>query len=75
MTASPPGRARRRCGKLGYQTSSRRPSLHQAGVQDAWAGASEWSRDSEFLSELAATLGLTDMEIDRMFLVAAGIRS
>jgi hypothetical protein len=44
-------------------------------IADAWAGAPEWSRDSEFLSDLAVTLGLTDMEIDHMFLVAAGIRS
>lgn len=44
-------------------------------IADAWACAPEWSRDSEFLSELAVTLGLTDMEIDHMFLVAAGIRS
>jgi hypothetical protein len=44
-------------------------------VQDAWVGASEWSRDSAFLLTLAADLGLTDMDIDRLFLVAAGIRS
>ena len=44
-------------------------------VQDAWTGAPEWNRESEFLSDLAVKLGLTDMDIDRMFLVAAGIRS
>jgi hypothetical protein len=36
-------------------------------VQDAWAGASEWSRDSEFLLSLAATLGLTVEQIDQIF--------
>jgi hypothetical protein len=44
-------------------------------VQDAWVGASEWSRDTAFLLTLATDLGLTDMDIDRLFLVAAGIRS
>ena len=44
-------------------------------VQDAWAGASEWSRDSAFLLTLAEDLDLTDMDIDRLFLVAAGIKS
>jgi hypothetical protein len=44
-------------------------------LQDAWIGASEWNRDSAFLSSLAVDLGLTDMDIDRLFLVAAGIRS
>ncbi len=44
-------------------------------VQDAWVRASEWSRGSAFLLTLAAGLGLTDMHIDRLFLVAEGIRS
>jgi hypothetical protein len=44
-------------------------------VQDARADASEWSRDSELLLSLAAGLGLPDINIDRMFLVAVGIKS
>ena len=65
--------ALREAGLLGTVEAA----VKEAGgrVRDAWDGASEWSRDSEFLSDLAVTLGLTDMEIDRMFLVAAGIRS
>lgn len=44
-------------------------------IQDAWAGASEWSRDSEFLSDLAATLGLSAGQIDHMFRDADAIES
>ncbi|MCX7380059.1 MAG: hypothetical protein NT133_01285 [Alphaproteobacteria bacterium] len=44
-------------------------------VQDAWAGASEWNRDSEFLSSLAVGLGLNVQEIDQMFRDADAIQS
>ncbi len=44
-------------------------------VQDAWVGASEWSRDSEFLSDLGATLGLSAEQIDQMFREAAAMPS
>jgi hypothetical protein len=44
-------------------------------IQDAWTGASEWSRDSEFLLSLAAGLGLTSNQIDAMFLSADAIQS
>jgi hypothetical protein len=44
-------------------------------VQDAWAGASEWSRDSDFLSSLASDLGLTRQQIDEMFRFADAIQS
>jgi hypothetical protein len=43
-------------------------------VQDAWAGASEWSRDSEFLSDLAGALGLHADAVDKLFREADGIR-
>lgn len=36
-------------------------------LQDAWVGASEWERNSEFLSELAVTLGLSAGAVDQMF--------
>lgn len=44
-------------------------------VQDAWSGASEWSRDSDFLSSLASGLGLTKTQIDAMFRSADSIQS
>ena len=44
-------------------------------VQDAWAGASEWSRDSDFLVSLAAGLGLTEQQVDGMFRSAGAIQS
>ena len=44
-------------------------------VQDAWTGASEWSRDSEFLLSLADGLGLPRQQIDEMFRAADAIRS
>jgi hypothetical protein len=44
-------------------------------VQDAWAGASEWSRDSGFLLSIAAGLGLTTQQVDDMFRAADGIQS
>jgi hypothetical protein len=36
-------------------------------VQDAWAGASEWSRNSDYLSSPAAGLGLPEQQINDMF--------
>ena len=44
-------------------------------VQDAWAGASEWDRSSEFLQALAAVLDLDGPHIDQMFRHAAAIQS
>jgi hypothetical protein len=44
-------------------------------VADAWAGASEWSRDSDFLVSLAAGLGLTEQQVDGMFRSAGAIQS
>lgn len=44
-------------------------------VQDAWAGASEWSRDSEFLLSLAVELGLSMQQTDDMFRSADAIQS
>lgn len=44
-------------------------------VQDAWAGAPEWSRDSEFLHSLASGLGLTPGQIDQMFRNADSMQS
>jgi len=43
-------------------------------VQDAWTGASEWERTSDFLLSLAAGLGLTDDQIDAMFRDADAMR-
>jgi hypothetical protein len=52
-------------------------AVHAAGgrVQDAWAGASEWDRSSEFLQALAAVLGLEGPQVDQMFRDAAAIQS
>ena len=44
-------------------------------VQDAWTGASEWDRSSEFLQALAAVLGLDGLQVDQMFRGAAMIQS
>jgi hypothetical protein len=44
-------------------------------VQDAWAGASEWSRNSEFLLSLAEGLGLSPGQIDALFRSADVIQS
>ena len=44
-------------------------------VQDAWIGASEWSRDSDFLLSMTSGLGLTKALIDEMFRSADSIQS
>ncbi len=44
-------------------------------VQDAWEGASEWERSSDFLLSLAAGLGLTSSQIDETFRTADLIQS
>jgi hypothetical protein len=44
-------------------------------VADAWAGASEWDRSSEFLQALAAVLGLDGPQVDQMFRDAAAIQN
>jgi hypothetical protein len=44
-------------------------------VQDAWAGASEWRRDSEFLTALAANLGLSSASVDDLFRSAEAMQS
>lgn len=44
-------------------------------VQDAWTGASEWNRNSDFLHSLAAGLGLTRQQINDMFRAADAIQS
>jgi len=44
-------------------------------VQDAWTGASEWSRDSALLQTLAVALGLDGRQFDQMFRDAAAIQS
>jgi hypothetical protein len=44
-------------------------------VQDAWSGASEWDRRSDFLQALAAVLGLDNLQVDQMFRDAAAIQS
>ena len=44
-------------------------------VQDAWAGASEWSRGSDFLLSLATGLGLNVEQVDALFRSAGGIKS
>jgi hypothetical protein len=44
-------------------------------VQRAWAGAGEWSRDSQFVGELADMLGFRAGDIDQMFREADAIRS
>lgn len=43
-------------------------------VQDAWAGASEWSRDSDFLAAITSQLELTADEADRLFRKADSIQ-
>lgn len=44
-------------------------------VQDAWTGASEWSRNSDFLLSLTPSLRLTNHDVDRLFLLASEIKS
>lgn len=44
-------------------------------VQDAWTGASEWTRDSDFLLSLAVGLGLPKLQIDELFRSADAIQS
>ncbi len=44
-------------------------------IQEAWAGASEWSRDSDFLLSLAMGLGLNTQQVDNMFRTADAIQS
>lgn len=44
-------------------------------AQLAWAEAQEWRRDSPTLLALAHGIGLTDTEIDDLFIQAAAIRA
>lgn len=44
-------------------------------VAIAWAGATEWRRDSDFLAALAEAVGLTASEIDDLFREADAIRT
>lgn len=44
-------------------------------IQDAWAGASAWSRDSRFIGILAKALDLEANEVDEMFRDADAIQS
>lgn len=52
-------------------------AVTQAGglVADAWAGATEWRRDSAFLTGLADTLNLSATQVDQLFRDADAIRS
>lgn len=43
-------------------------------VQDAWVGASEWSRDSEFLVAFTEVLDLHSVNVDALFRSADAIR-
>ena len=42
-------------------------------VQDAWVGASEWSRDSDFLITLAGGLELPSGQVDALFRAAGAM--
>ena len=44
-------------------------------VQDAWTGAPEWNRESEFLFTLAEGLGLPSGQVDALFRSADAIQS
>lgn len=44
-------------------------------TQLAWANAQEFRRDSAMLLTLAATLGLTDEQLDNLFIAAAQIEA
>jgi hypothetical protein len=44
-------------------------------VAIAWAGATEWRRDSDFLTALAGAVDLGDSEIDDLFREADAIRT
>jgi hypothetical protein len=43
-------------------------------VRDAWQGAAEWQRDSEFLTNVADALGLSTEQVDQMFREADSMR-
>ena len=43
-------------------------------VRDAWDGAAEWDRGSEFHHDLAGALGLKGEQVDQMFRNADGIK-
>lgn len=42
-------------------------------AQLAWAEATEWRRDSPTIAALAEAIGLTDVQVDALFLSAAEI--
>lgn len=44
-------------------------------VAIAWAGATEWHRDSDFLAQLATAAGLDAAEVDDLFREADAIRT
>lgn len=44
-------------------------------VLDAWTGASEWSRNSDFLLSLAKVVGLTTHQIDDLFRATDAMKS
>ena len=43
-------------------------------VRDAWDGAAQWDRGSEFLADLVGALGLKGEQVDQMFREADAIR-
>ncbi len=62
-------------GKAGLLDAVAAAVLAASGrVADAWAGASEWSRDSYFMLWLAAGLDLKKQQIDDMFRAADAIQ-
>jgi hypothetical protein len=63
----------RDAGLLGAVTAA----VEAAGglVADAWAGATDWRRDSAFLAGLADELNLSPAQVDQLFSDADAIRS
>ena len=61
-----------RAGKKGAITSFlQNPSNEEAQI--AWEDKEMFERDSQFIADLAPALGMTEAEVDDLFVTAAGI--
>lgn len=51
-------------------------AVHAAGgrIRDAWEGASEWERSSDFQLSLATGIGLANAQVDELFRAADAIQ-
>ncbi|PPQ31927.1 hypothetical protein [Rhodopila globiformis] len=60
-------------GKTLYDDASAWIATQSTALQIAWANAPTWTRDGTMIPLVAAGIGLTDAQVDQMFLTASAI--